>query len=194
VFEPPQGWGLPPCPGQPGPTPDRSSRTEIVPDLQPEPPLTHPEAVSSARGAVAGTGRLHPMTFTWVLVAKHALRSKKQDWKMACAPGSPAPLLLRPGHEASSWENWGVPHKRRSPAITRGCPIPPRALQKVPFMLQVGRILFPCPPGGSAGCGAVSAFLFPPPPQSPACCGASPTQRRSRRPPGAAFRFSPDPK
>jgi len=44
VFEPLQGWGLPHCPGQPGPVPDRSFSTEIFPNIRFEPPLTQLEA------------------------------------------------------------------------------------------------------------------------------------------------------
>ena len=47
VSEPLQGWGLPHCPGQPGPTPDRSCSEEIFPNIQPEPPLTQLEAIAS---------------------------------------------------------------------------------------------------------------------------------------------------
>jgi len=47
VFEPLQGWGLPHCPGQPGPTPDHSCRKEIVPDIPSKPPLLHLEAIAS---------------------------------------------------------------------------------------------------------------------------------------------------
>ena len=44
VFEPLQGWGLHHCPGQPGPRPDHSFRTEIFPNIQPKPPLAQLEA------------------------------------------------------------------------------------------------------------------------------------------------------
>jgi len=45
-FEPFQGWGLPHCPGQPGPMPDHSFRKEIFPNLQSKPPLMQPEAIA----------------------------------------------------------------------------------------------------------------------------------------------------
>jgi len=44
-FEPLQGWGLPHCPGQPGPMPDHSFSEEIFLDIQSEPPLMQLEAV-----------------------------------------------------------------------------------------------------------------------------------------------------
>jgi len=47
VFEPLQGWGLPHCPGQPGPTPDHSFSEDIFPDIQSEPPLMQLEAIAS---------------------------------------------------------------------------------------------------------------------------------------------------
>jgi len=46
VFEPLEGWGLPHCPGQPDPRPDRSFRKEIFPNIQSEPPLRQLEAIS----------------------------------------------------------------------------------------------------------------------------------------------------
>jgi len=46
VFEPLQGWGLHHCPEQLGPTPDRSCRKEIFPNIQSEPPLVQLEAVN----------------------------------------------------------------------------------------------------------------------------------------------------
>jgi len=47
VFELLQGWGLHRCPGQPGPTPDRSFSKEIFPNIQSEPPLTQLQAIVS---------------------------------------------------------------------------------------------------------------------------------------------------
>ena len=47
LFQPLQGWGLPHCPGQPGPTPDHSFSKEIFPHIQPKPPLTQLEAMAS---------------------------------------------------------------------------------------------------------------------------------------------------
>ena len=46
-IEPLQGWGLPHLPGQPGPVPDHSFSEDIFPDIQSEPPLMQPEAISS---------------------------------------------------------------------------------------------------------------------------------------------------
>ena len=46
VFEPLQGWGLPHCPGQPGPRPEHSFTQEIFPDLRSKPPLTQLEAMN----------------------------------------------------------------------------------------------------------------------------------------------------
>jgi len=45
VFEPLQGWGLPHCPGQPGPTPDHSVSKEIFPNIQSKPALMQLEAI-----------------------------------------------------------------------------------------------------------------------------------------------------
>jgi len=52
-LEPLQGRWLHHCPGQPVPTPDHSFSKEIFPNIQPEPPLTQPEAINAAWGGGA---------------------------------------------------------------------------------------------------------------------------------------------
>jgi len=64
VFEPLQGWGLPSCPGQPGPRPDHSFRKEIFPDLQSEPPLMQLEAIAS-RPVTGYLGEVRPCPSPW---------------------------------------------------------------------------------------------------------------------------------
>uniref|UniRef100_A0A8C0EWU0 Tripartite motif containing 9 n=1 Tax=Bubo bubo TaxID=30461 RepID=A0A8C0EWU0_BUBBB len=60
TLQPLQGWGLPPCPGQPIPTPNNPFCKEILPKSQSDPALAQLEAIPSCPGACSLAQETHP--------------------------------------------------------------------------------------------------------------------------------------
>jgi len=97
VFEHLQGWGLHHCPGQPGPTPDRSSSKEIVPNIQSEPPLMQLEAIASRPiTGYLGEETNPRLTITSFQVAVESEKVPPQPPLLQTEqPQLPQPLLIR---------------------------------------------------------------------------------------------------